>query len=93
MDKMNGARYRHTVAVLANGKVLVTGGRNGSYALNTAELCDPETEIWITTSSVNHERYVHTASMVASGEVLVTGGWNASYALNSVELYDASARN
>ncbi|CAF2953678.1 unnamed protein product [Rotaria sp. Silwood2] len=79
-------RYYHTASVLTNGKMLVTGGRNGSSSLNSAELYDPLTGTWTTTGSMNDRRYVHTASVLTNGYVLVTDGYIGS-TLNSCELY------
>jgi N-acetylneuraminic acid mutarotase len=79
------AREFHTASVLTNGKVLVTGGYNGSY-LNSAELYDPATGIWTFTASMNYSRNCYTVSLLASGQVLISGGYNGAY-LNSSELY------
>jgi N-acetylneuraminic acid mutarotase len=85
---MNYARASHTISVLKDGKVLVTGGHNSNY-LNSAELYDPLTEIWTTTGNMNVARQYHAASTLTNGKVLVTGGRNSNY-LNSAELYDPS---
>ena len=37
---MNSARYEHTASILFSGKILVTGGYDGSVSLNSAELYD-----------------------------------------------------
>ncbi|NVN91363.1 MAG: hypothetical protein HXX11_12280 [Desulfuromonadales bacterium] len=37
---MTGGRYAHTATLLADGRVLVTGGSNGNAFLNTAEIFD-----------------------------------------------------
>jgi hypothetical protein len=51
----------YTASTLTNGKVLVTGGSNGTY-LNSAELYDPSTGIWAITRSMNVAQRRHTAS-------------------------------
>jgi hypothetical protein len=85
---MSTSREEHTATLLPNGKVLVTGGYNGSY-LASAELYDPATGLWTTTGSLNAARYLHTATLLPTGQVLVAGGSpNASSALSSAELYD-----
>lgn len=63
------SRDLHTASVLANGKVLITGGYNGA-ALNSAELYDPSTGMWTTTGNMNYGRYYHGASILTNGNVL-----------------------
>ncbi|CAF4855301.1 unnamed protein product [Rotaria sp. Silwood1] len=87
---MNSARTIHTQSILLNGKVLVTGGYDGNYIVNSAELYDPSTRSWTTTGSMNNTRQSHTASLLTNGKILVTGGYNGK-ALNSAELYDPSS--
>ena len=71
---MNNARHIHTISVLTNGKVLVTGGYNVVVYLNTAELYNPYTEVWTMTGSMTYARYMHTISIVSNGRLLVAGG-------------------
>jgi hypothetical protein len=94
--QMHSARSSHTATLLADGKVLVVGGFNGSNnPLATAELYDPETHGWTETSnSMSTSRYFHTATLLANGQVLVTGGvvgkdsQNHAIISKSAELYD-----
>jgi hypothetical protein len=76
------ARSSHTATLLANGKVLVTGGRGANAS---AELYDPGLDTWsscptATSASgncpgpMNASRYDHTATLLADGRVLVAGG-------------------
>ena len=77
------ARQEHTATPLANGKVLVAGGRSttGTAALATAELYDPATATWAATGSMTGARRLHSATQLntssnatTSGKVLIAGG-------------------
>ncbi len=83
------ARTNHTATLLANGKVLIVGGRNEKGALAAAELYDPATEAFTATGSLNTARYGHTASLLPNGKVFIAGGSNGNY-LSSAEIYDPS---
>jgi uncharacterized repeat protein (TIGR02543 family) len=91
---MNIARGNgHTASLLANGKVLVTGGHDNDAGgfLSSAELYDPAAGTWAVTGTMSIPRYEHTATLLASGKVLVAGGYsgNNNY-LTSAELYDSA---
>ncbi|CAF3080796.1 unnamed protein product, partial [Rotaria sp. Silwood2] len=59
--------------------------------INTAELYDPSTGLWIITGSMSYSRYHHKAIVLTNGKVLVTAGYDVgSTILNSAELYDPS---
>ena len=85
------ARSGHTALLLANGKVLAVGGRNG-VTLSTCELFDPATGIWSSAPSTIYPRFSQTMSLLKSGKVLVTGG-NPSprFATSTAEIYDPVA--
>jgi hypothetical protein len=86
---MRAMRAFHTVTLLPNGKVLVTGGYNGTGHLASAELYDPATGIFSTTGSMTKSRSSHHATLLPNGKVLITGGYNGTTgALASAELYD-----
>jgi len=82
---MNNSRYAHTASVLEDGKVLVTGGYDGSIYLNTAELYDSSTETWTATGSMHDARSFHAASILTNGKVLVTGGYGGKVILDITE--------
>ncbi len=85
---MGTRRHKHTATVLANGKVLVAGGNNGTDILHTAELDDPATNRWSpTNNTLAVPRENHTATVLANGKVLVVGG-SAGTTTNTAELYD-----
>jgi N-acetylneuraminic acid mutarotase len=91
-------RVEHRATLLADGRVLVTGGSspasgNGGYDTKLAELYDPSTNTWSPTGSTTNGRVGHTATRLLDGKVLVTGGINGNICTNDVttELYDPAA--
>jgi len=92
---MTMAREFHTATLLANGKVLITGGynSNNNAALDSAEIYDPTTGVFSPTSgSMITARFSATATLLNSGEVLIAGGESSPlYALSAAELYDPVA--
>jgi hypothetical protein len=88
-------RTLHAATLLADGKVLITGGDGGdnlSNPLATAEIFDSSTGVFTPTGSMSVARSGHTATLLTSGEVLVTGGESSSGANTTVtataELFD-----
>lgn len=71
---MGTERAAHTATLLQNGKVLITGGFNGTEVLATTELFDPTTGTFTPTGAMTTTRFSHTATLLANGKVLVTGG-------------------
>ena len=94
---LNFQRWFHTATLLANGKVLVTGGMNSnSYPatiLTSSELYDPATGLWTSTGPLQEARFNHTATLLPSGQVLVTGGevTNRFLVTGTAELYDPAS--
>jgi hypothetical protein len=85
-------RSFHTATLLANGKVLVTGGGDANgVSLSSSEIYNPSSGTWTVTGSLLTARQHHTATLLPNGTVLVTGGLDTSgEALNSCELFDPS---
>ena len=85
-------RFGHTSTLLANGKVLVVGGRrcasNTCTEFNSAELYDPATGAWSATGDLSVPRHAHVAARLSNGKVLVAGGHNGGTNWTSAELYD-----
>ena len=89
------ARFLHTVTLLADGRVLVTGGSatatsgQNQPTFASTELYDPATSSWMTGASMSAARNDHAATLLNDGEVLVTGGWGSSGNPSfTAELYD-----
>ncbi len=90
------ARERHTATLLADGRVLVTGGltcpiTGRCYYMDKAELYDPATGTWTRTGDMTTPRSGHSATLLQDGTVLVAGGCGVipcNQALASAEIYN-----
>ncbi len=88
---MGSARSFHT-ATLTSGKVLLTGGSDVSGSPNanptaTAELYDPVSGHFSSTSDMATARAAHVATLLTNGKVLVTGGTT----LPTAEIFDPAS--
>ncbi len=78
-------RNLHFSIVLEDGRVLLGGGFDSTYAI----IQDPINGTWALAGRMNEMRYGASATMLRSGKVLVTGGIGASYdVLQSAEMFD-----
>jgi hypothetical protein len=90
-------RFRHTMEVLPDGRVLVAAGKKSNTAfLSSAQLFDPKTNTWTATAPVGKGGNAATLSVLPSGDALFVGGFGAftgpsvSYEyLNLAQLFDA----
>ncbi|HEY9845098.1 MAG TPA: galactose oxidase-like domain-containing protein, partial [Candidatus Caenarcaniphilales bacterium] len=81
VGSMANARRHHNLTLLADGKVLATGGTSSDSFNNTsgrilaAEMWDPATANWSTMASMQVTRTYHsTAVLLPDGRVLMAGG-------------------
>ena len=83
-------RALHTATLLADGRVLVTGGFvavDGSTTAS-AEVYDPSTGRFSPAGAMQVGRVVHSAILLTDGRVLVVGGLHASAA---TDIFDPTA--
>jgi hypothetical protein len=71
---MKSARAGHAATLLPGGRVLVTGGSNGSVGVASAELYDPGTGKFSPAGSMTADREYHSSTLLADGRVLIAGG-------------------
>lgn len=81
--RMSSGRWLHTATLLADGRVLIVGGRDNNcpdgstcrvYSLASAEIFDPITGTFTPTGSLNISRWGHSATLLPNGRVLILGG-------------------
>jgi hypothetical protein len=60
-------------ALLADGRVLLTGG--GLPGIAETEIYDPVSRTWTTASPMGTERRLHTVTLLRDGRVLIAGGF------------------
>lgn len=99
-------RSGHSQTLIANGRVLISGGIQGGVTTPqgfdlplytaTCNVYDPATNAFLATGSMQVGRAFHGASVLGNGQVLVTGGivTNQSFgivgATNACELWNGS---
>ncbi len=84
-------RFDHALALLPDGKVLVTGGSDGFSYFASAEIYDSASGTFSATGSMNIPRAWHTATLLPEGKILIAGGFNSGSTpepFESSELYD-----
>lgn len=91
---MTWRRYWDAAAPLADGRVLIVGGRFGGEsvaALSTAELYDPGTGEFTATGSMSVKRVQPFAAPLPDGRILVGSGFGNGFPVTqpeSTEIYD-----
>ena len=94
---MSQARGFANAVLLADGRVLVSGGFGSSPTLNTAEVYDPATGSFTPTGNLNNGRSHHTGTLLPDGTVLIAGGrainGPSSVVLASAETFDPAANS
>lgn len=84
-----------TSVLLADGRVLATGGTNGGISTlsssQTFNLASGVNGAWTTQGPMTIARVNHTATRLTSGYVLVAGGQASSTTYSSAELYNPTS--
>jgi hypothetical protein len=91
---MTTPRAGATATLLADGKVLFTGGYTPQGVTASAEIYDPVTGAFAPTGQMAVKRHKHAAVRLEDGQVLIVGGsderdYDGRY--SSMELYDPAS--
>lgn len=77
MPPLHSPRDFAATVRLADGRVLVSGGRTGVESTETAEVFDPATRTWTLTGSMPVATRTHSMVLLRNGQVLAAGGEDA----------------
>ena len=87
-----GSRAWHSATLLADGTVLLLGGRNGTALVETPEVFDPATGVFTLVPVVGAvPRAQQTATLLIDGRVLVAGGTNGGSVALPTQIWDLEA--
>src|SRR4029077_17015415 len=87
---MTVARSSAASAQLPDGRILISGGDDGSGAVASAEFFDT-TGAFVAAPPMNLARSAHSATVLGDGRILVAGGSTSGAATNSAEIFDPVA--
>jgi len=88
LNDMNVAREQHVSVALADGRVLIAGGRGSTQALQSVEIFDPDSLTFAVADELNGARFAHVATLLNNGQVLLSGGNDGEQSIASVEIFD-----
>jgi len=64
----------HSATLLADGRVLIVGGRDAAGALNTTEIFRPDDGCIASGPAMSVARAGHSATLFADGRIFIAGG-------------------
>ncbi|MDB6140928.1 MAG: Kelch domain protein, partial [Verrucomicrobiaceae bacterium] len=83
---MTTSREYPQAALLADGRVLVTGG----YGISTSEIYNPANATWSAAGAMTRARYLFSTVLLPNGQILAVGGDDLADGPRSAETYDPS---
>lgn len=95
---MGTRRALHAAILLADGRVLVAGGRtcdqppptacNFTFRSDSAEIFDPATGTWTPTAPMTIARHTTSAALLPGGDVLIPAGFTSAGNGSTADRYD-----
>ena len=86
-------RKSHQASLLPDGTVLITGGYVNNISDKTAEIYDPNTQIFtLLANTMKISRANHTSTLLPSGQVFITGGFSGTSPHKESEFYDPATQ-
>ncbi len=87
IGNMTKIRHKHDAVMLANGRVLITGGsdeRDSEGAYSSVEIYDPVSLLFKPVQNMNLTRYKHNATsiLLTNNNILIAGGANRAEIYN-----------
>jgi N-acetylneuraminic acid mutarotase len=88
-------RFDHTATLLADGSVMVAGGRGELATFKSTEIYDATNDRWVSAAPMDARRYGQVATLLPDGDVLVAGGIGEApdaraTTLDTAEIYNPS---
>src|SRR5262249_8810190 len=86
---MSHTHAAHATSLLADGRLLVIAGFNGSAFIFDTEVYNPTTNVWSPAAPELFARAGGQAALLPNGKVIVAGGFDGGVAcLAPTDLYD-----
>ena len=90
---LGAARADHGATALADGRILVTGGNQGTTLLRSTEIYDPSQDRWSLVAPMPRGRTQFSIATLPDGRVMVAGGFREDGRLTDTTLFYDPARN
>ena len=61
---LNEGRMSHTTTLLKDGRILAVGGTGSSGPIDSSEIYDPVSDVWVHVANMEGRRSNHTATLL-----------------------------
>jgi hypothetical protein len=88
VTSMNESRYGHSMCLMDNGIVLITGGSGDFTYRKSAEIGESGVWNWSLVDDMTSRRFSHTSHGISGNRALIIGGWDGESTNHvSTEIY------